>query len=142
MLSPGAVLRRVLQRRKTFPASQAFLAKLAGFCRPYERRLRGAAPILCVTLERNKTTYRAAWLRSLDVADFFLTLVVLWLGVTLTFSIWIHGDGKRTLFFVWRKVLIRTQGFRVSRQARAQQSVAIPKLDVAPGGKSRTCFDT
>ena len=30
---------------------------------------------------------------------FFLTLVILWLGVTHTFSIWAHGDGKRTLFF-------------------------------------------
>ena len=30
----------------------------------------------------------------------------------------------------------------VSRQAKAQQSVAKPKLDVAPGDKSRTCFDT
>ena len=29
MLSPGAVLRRVLKRRKTFPASQAFLTKLS-----------------------------------------------------------------------------------------------------------------
>ena len=49
--------------------------------------------------------------------------MVLWLGVTLTFSIWAHGDGKRTLFFVWRKVLSRTRGIWVSRQAKAQQSV-------------------
>ena len=75
-------------------------------------------------------------------SPFFLTLVVLWLGVTFTFSIWAHGDGKRTFFFVWRKVLSRTRGIWVSRQAKAQRSVAKPKLDVAPGDKSRTCFDT
>ena len=33
-------------------------------------------------------------------------------------------------------------GYWVSRQAKAQQSVAKPKLEVAPGDKSRTCFDT
>ena len=32
-------------------------------------------------------------------------------------------------------------GFQLSRQAKAQQSVAKPKLDVAAGDKSRTCFD-
>ena len=74
-------------------------------------------------------------------ANLVLTFVVL--CMTLTFLIWAHGDGKRTLFFVWRKVLSLTRGFRLSRhQAKAQQRVAKPKLDVAPGEKSRTCFDT
>ena len=36
----------------------------------------------------------------------------------------------------------RIPGFRLSRQAKSQQSVAKPKLDVAAGDKSRTCFDT
>ena len=38
-------------------------------------------------------------------------------------SILAHGHGKHTVFFVWRKVLSRTWGFRVSRQAKAQQCV-------------------
>ena len=45
-------------------------------------------------------------------------------------------------FFVWRKVLSRTWHFRLLHQAKAQQSVAKPKLDEAPGDESRTCFDT
>ena len=58
--------------------------------KPYERRLRGATPILYVILLRKPRNERPR-IQSLDVAHFFLTLVVLWLGVTLTFSIWARG---------------------------------------------------
>ena len=43
--------------------------------------------------------------------QFFLTFAVLWLGVTLAFSILEQGDGKRTLFVVCRKVLSPHPGF-------------------------------
>ena len=63
---------------------------------------------VCSTLSwrRNRTTVASEArprfsLRSLDVAEFFLALFVLWLGEALTFWIWAHGDGKRTLFFLF-----------------------------------------
>ena len=61
--------------------------------RPYKHRLKGAAPVLYVSWNVNHVNSDLAG--SLDVADFFfLTLVVLWLGLTLTFSIWARGDVK------------------------------------------------
>ena len=94
--------------------------------KPYERRLRGAARFSTLSWYVNHVNPGLA--RVSRRSRFFSHLVILWLSVTLTFSIWAHGDGKRTLFFVWRKVLSRTRGFRVSRQAKAQQRVAKPKL--------------
>ena len=108
--------------------------------KPYERRLRGAVRFSTLSWYVNHVNSGLATVSRRSRFCSYLRRFVVRHDSHL-FDLGTQG-WEAHAFLCWRKVLSHTRGFQLSRQAKAQQSVAKPKLDVAAGDKSRTCFDT